>query len=114
MMAASRPLPGRGRDPAPALGRPAMLYPSVAMNQNLRRLVIPAVVVGILLIVVAVIYFVTPEHSLPSFFPGHSSASSAEANHHHTKHGIAALVVAVACFAFAWFQTGPKTSTSSA
>ena len=84
------------------------------MNPSLRKLVIPAVLLGILLIVVAIVYFVTPEHSLPSFFPGHSSASSADANHHHTKHGIAALVVAVACFAFAWFQTGPKTSASSA
>jgi Na+/H+ antiporter NhaD/arsenite permease-like protein len=82
------------------------------MNQNLRKLAIPVVIVGILLIVVAVIYFVTPEHSLPSFFPGHSSATSAEANHHHTKHGIAALVVALACFAFAWFQTGPRTGSA--
>ena len=78
------------------------------MTSNLRKLIVPAVIVGIALIVVAVIYFVQPEHSLPSFFPGHSSATSAEANHHHTKHGIAALVVALACFAFAWFQTGPK------
>jgi Na+/H+ antiporter NhaD/arsenite permease-like protein len=75
---------------------------------TLRKLVIPAVIVGVLLIVVAVIYFVTPEKSLPSFFPGHTSASNAEANHHHSKHGIAALIVALACFAFAWFQTGPK------
>ena len=90
----------------------AIAYASGAMNQNLRKLVIPAVVVGVLLIVVAVIYFVTPEHSLPSFFPGHSSASAAEANHHHTKHGIAALVVALACFAFAWFQTGPRTGSA--
>jgi hypothetical protein len=81
---------------------------------NMRRLVIPAVVVGIILIVVAVIYFVTPAHSLPSFFPGHVSATSTEANHHHTKHGIAALVVALACFAFAWFQTGPKASSAGA
>jgi Na+/H+ antiporter NhaD/arsenite permease-like protein len=78
------------------------------MNTNLRKLIVPAVLVGVLLIVVAVVYFVEPEHSLPSFFPGHASATSAEANHHHTKHGIAALVVALACFAFAWFQTGPK------
>jgi Na+/H+ antiporter NhaD/arsenite permease-like protein len=77
-------------------------------NASLRKLVVPAVVVGVLLIVVAIVYFVTPEHSLPSFFPGHASASSAEANHHHSKHGIAALIVALACFAFAWFQTGPK------
>ncbi len=85
---------------------------SARMNSNLRKLIVPAIVVGVLLIVVAIIYFVTPEHSLPSFFPGHASATSAEANHHHTKHGIAALVVALACFAFAWFQTGPKTASA--
>jgi hypothetical protein len=83
------------------------------MIANRRILVAAALVVGIALIVVAVIYFAEPEHSLPSFFPGHASATSAEANHHHTKHGIAALVVALACFAFAWFQTGPKASGAS-
>ena len=91
-----------------------VLYPSGAMNTNLRKLVIPAVILGVVLIVVAVIYFVEPEHSLPSFFPGHTSATSAEADHHHTKHGIAALVVALGCFAFAWFQTGPKTAGAQA
>jgi len=83
------------------------------MSSNLRKWVLPATLLGILLVVVAVIYFVQPEHSLPSFFPGHASASSAEANHHHTKHGIAALVVALVLFAFAWFQTGPKASSAS-
>jgi Na+/H+ antiporter NhaD/arsenite permease-like protein len=78
------------------------------MRADLRKLVVPAVILGVVLLVVAVIYFAEPEHSLPSFFPGHSSATSAEANHHHTKHGIAALLVALALFAFAWFQTGPK------
>lgn len=81
---------------------------------TLRRLVIPAVIVGILLVVVAIVYFVTPEKSLPSFFPGHTSASSAEADHHHAKHGIAALIVALALFAFAWFQTGPKAREAGA
>ena len=69
-----------------------------------RALAIVAVVVGILLIVGAVIYWVEPAHSLPSFFPGHESGS----NHHHVKHGIAALVVGLGCFVFAWFQTGPS------
>ena len=78
------------------------------MSSNLRKLTIPAAIVGILLIVVAVIYFVEPAHSLPSFFPGHVSAASSEAKHHHTKHGIAALVVALGCFVFAWFATGPR------
>jgi Na+/H+ antiporter NhaD/arsenite permease-like protein len=81
-------------------------------NANLRKLIVPAVIVGVLLIVVAIVYFATPEKSLPSFFPGHTSASSAEASHHHSKHGIAALIVAFACFAFAWFQTGPKARTT--
>jgi Na+/H+ antiporter NhaD/arsenite permease-like protein len=81
-------------------------------GETLRKLVAPAVIVGIVLVVIAIVYFVTPEHSLPAFFPGHSAAGSAEANHHHTKHGIAALIVALACFAFAWFQTGPKTGAA--
>ena len=82
------------------------------MNPGLRKLIVPAVIVGIVLIVIAVIYFVEPEHSLPSFFPGHSSATSAEADHHHAKHGIAAVVLALACFAFAWFQSGPKAGST--
>jgi Na+/H+ antiporter NhaD/arsenite permease-like protein len=90
----------------------AVLYHRPGMSTNLRKLILPAVLVGVALIVVAIIYFVEPEHSLPSFFPGHTSASSADANHHHTKHGIAALVVALACFAFAWFQTGPRSSSA--
>jgi ABC-type transporter Mla subunit MlaD len=68
-----------------------------------RALVVAAGIVGVLLLVVAVIYWVDAASSLPSFFPGHDAASS----HHHVKHGIAALVVALGCFVFAWFATGP-------
>ena len=67
-----------------------------------------AVVVGIALIVVGIVYFAEPAGSLPSFFPGHEAGSS----HHHTKHGIAAILLGLACFAFAWFNTGPKKSTA--
>jgi hypothetical protein len=74
---------------------------------NDRRLLATlAVVLGIALIVVAIVYWVEPAKSLPSFFPGHTAGSS----HHHTKHGIAAFLVGLACFAFAWFNTGPKRS----
>ena len=72
-----------------------------------RLLTAVAVVVGIALIVVAVIYWVEPAKSLPSFFPGHESGSG----HHHTKHGIAAFLVGLACLAFAWFQSAPKKKT---
>jgi uncharacterized membrane protein HdeD (DUF308 family) len=74
-----------------------------------RSLIAPAIVVGIILIVVAVLYFVDPAKSLPSFFPGHQAGSS----HHHVKHGIAALVVGLGCFVFAWFQTGPSRATTA-
>jgi len=74
---------------------------------NSRPLAIAAAVLGVLLIVVAIVYFVEPAHSLPSFFPGHVGKGSSEYTHHHTKHGIAALVVALGLFAFAWFATGP-------
>ena len=59
---------------------------------------------GILLLIVAIVYSVEPAGSLPSFFPGHESGSS----HHHFKHGIAAFVLALCCFTFAWFQSGPQ------
>ena len=67
-------------------------------------LVALAVVLGVALIVVAVIYWVEPAGSLPSSFPGHEAGSQ----HHHVKHGIAAFLVGLACLAFAWFNTGPK------
>jgi hypothetical protein len=71
----------------------------------------PALLAGLaggVLLVVAALYFALPAHSLPSFFPGHVGAGDAEAGHHHVKHGIAALAVALAAFAYAWFQTGPS------
>jgi hypothetical protein len=79
------------------------------MTKN-RALIIPAVVVGILLLVVAALYFAQTASDLPSFFPGHQAGSS----HHHVKHGVAALVVGLGCFVFAWFQTGPASSRGAA
>ena len=84
------------------------------MTKN-RTLILPAVLLGIVLVVIAAIYFTSTAHGLPSFFPGHVSASNtAAAHHHHAKHGIAALVVGLLCFVFAWFQTGPATARSAA
>jgi hypothetical protein len=70
-------------------------------------LILPAVIVGIALLVVAVVYFVDTASALPSFFPGHSAGSS----HHHVKHGIAAAVLGVGCLIFAWFQSGGGAAT---
>jgi hypothetical protein len=75
-----------------------------------KLLVAIAVVLGIALVAVAAVYWAEPARSLPSFFPGHEAGS----NHHHVKHGIAAFLVGLACFAFAWFNTGPKKGAAQA
>jgi 1,4-dihydroxy-2-naphthoate octaprenyltransferase len=78
------------------------------MTQYRKLLVALALVLGVALVVVAAVYWAEPARSLPSFFPGHEAGSA----HHHVKHGIAAFLVGLACFAFAWFNTGPKKSTA--
>ena len=76
---------------------------------NPRALAAVVALLGVVLIAVAVVYWVDPASSLPSFFPGHVGKGSSEYSHHHTKHGIAAVVVGVGCFVIAWFAGGPKT-----
>jgi len=78
--------------------------------RNERLLVALAVVVGLALIAIAGVYWAEPAKSLPGFFPGHAAGSS----HHHVKHGIAALLVGLACLVFAWFRTGPKRPSTTA
>ena len=71
----------------------------------------PRCVLGTVLIVIAIVYWVSTASNLPSFFPGHQAGSTT----HHFKHGIAAFLLGLACFVFAWFQTGAgdsKTTTA--
>lgn len=77
--------------------------------RNDRLLVALAVLAGIVLIAIAIVYWAEPAKSLPGFFPGHEAGSG----HHHTKHGIAAFLVGLACLAFAWFRSGPKRSATT-
>ena len=62
-----------------------------------------AAALGVIFLIIAAIYFMTPAHSLPSFFPGYDTTSKI-----HIKHAIGSLCLGLACFAFAWFQTGKK------
>jgi ammonia channel protein AmtB len=76
----------------------------MAVNTRSPLVVGIAVLAGLALLAIAVVYWAEPAGSLPSFFPGHQAGSG----HHHVKHGIAALVVGLALLVFAWFQTGSK------
>ncbi len=76
---------------------------------NTTKLIPPTVsallaVVGVALLVVGVVYFVEPASSLPSFFPGHLAGST----HHHTTHGIAAVIVGLVAVAGAWMGAGKR------
>ena len=77
--------------------------------QNNRAIVIGSIVAGVVLIIISLIYFAEPAKSLPGFFPGHAAHSK----HHHAKHGIAALLLGIACFVLAWFQSGPRRKTAT-
>jgi hypothetical protein len=69
-----------------------------------KALMIISVVLGIALLYVAYVYWTTPANALPSFFPGFDPTLASV----HFKHGLAAFIVALALFVFAWFQGGPK------
>ena len=74
------------------------------MKSN-RAIPILAVLAGIVLIAVAVVYWTEPAKSLP--FPdllGHQAGS----NTVHVKHGVASFLLGLACFALAWFKSGPR------
>ena len=76
--------------------------PAGARMTKRPALIVPAIIVGIALLVLAVLYFVDSAGSLPAFIPGHQTGSA----HHHVKHGIAALLLGLGCLVYAWFQTG--------
>jgi hypothetical protein len=64
------------------------------------------VILGVLFVILAVFYWLTPAGSLPSFMPGFIAGSGII----HFKHGLVALILAVLAFVFAWFASGKKAS----
>ena len=66
-----------------------------------RPLPLIAGLLGVVFLALAAVYFLTPAGSLPSFLPGFEAGVGKP----HFKHGLGSLVLAVALFAFAWFQS---------
>jgi hypothetical protein len=56
-------------------------------------------IVGVILLVVAAVYFLVPADSLPSFFPGHVDGLARM----RTKHGMVAGALGVILLAVSWF-----------
>jgi hypothetical protein len=73
------------------------------MNKQ-KSLVVLGVVLGIIFFIIGFIYATHSAGNLPAFFPGYSIGAAGI----HTKHSIAAFIAGLACFVFAWFESGPK------
>ena len=54
---------------------------------------------AIICAIAAVMYFMMPAGSLPTFMPGYDAGSS----HIHTTHALAAAVAAIVLFGVGWF-----------
>jgi hypothetical protein len=65
-----------------------------------------AILLGLGCLVATYMYWTIPANMLPSFFPGYDPSLAAV----HFKHGLAALIVALAFFVYAWFNSGKKKS----
>ncbi len=78
---------------------------SIIVNyMNKKFLAYVSVIVGILFLVAAYIYWSHAAGQLPTYFPGYESASTKI----HFKHGLGSAILALALFAFAWFTSGKK------
>ncbi len=66
------------------------------------------ILIGVLLLAIAVVYFITPAQSLPGFLPGHEAGAATP----HTKHGILALALAICAFVAARFAYGAAPETT--
>ena len=71
------------------------------MNRFLPAL---AVALGIAFVGLAAFYWLTPAGSLPTYLPGFEAGS----DHIHFKHGLAALILGLGLFVFAWFKSAKK------
>jgi drug/metabolite transporter (DMT)-like permease len=57
------------------------------------------IVLGVILLILAGVYFMMPADQLPSFLPGHEAGVTRV----HTKHGIVAAVAGVVLIAAGWW-----------
>ena len=65
-------------------------------------------ILGFALIVVGLVYATRTANALPHFFPGYDAALTT----HHVKHSVASILLGLACLAYVWFKTGPKSGPS--
>jgi amino acid permease len=80
----------------------------VSTNFKFRPLTAVCLALAIAFVIIGIVYFTSTASALPSFLPGHQAGSA----HHHTKHGIAMIGLAVLAVIGAWFTTAPGARSS--
>ena len=65
-----------------------------------KPLVLIAAILGVVFLLLACAYWFVPAGSLPAFMPGFVEDST----HVHVKHGLIALMLALALLGFAWVK----------
>jgi len=73
---------------------------AVVIDEGKRPMKMLAYLLAIICVIAAVMYFVMPAGSLPTFMPGYAAGST----HIHTTHALAAAVAAVVLFGIGWFS----------
>lgn len=73
-------------------------------SANKSAIVWGSVVLGIILIGIAAVYWTHTANALPHFFPGYDVTSAKV----HFKHGLGAFILGIGLFIFAWFKSAPK------
>lgn len=68
------------------------------------------IILGVVLAIIGIVYFVDTAAHLPSFFPGHQAGETK----HHVKHGLLAIVLAVVSWLGAWLSSGTRQSPTTA
>ena len=75
---------------------------------NTKTTIVLSNIFGIAFIVIALVYWLVPAGSLPSFMPGFIAGATTI----HLKHGIASFLLGIALFILAWFKGGKKSDPS--
>jgi ABC-type transporter Mla subunit MlaD len=71
---------------------------------NRKPLVIGCIVLAVVFVGLAVVYFTRTAQDLPSWLPGHQAGST----RHHVKHGVAMIGLAVVSCVGVWMLSGPR------
>lgn len=68
------------------------------------KLTIPAIILGVLFLILGYVYVTNTGQNLPTWVPGYDASMTTV----HVKHAIAAIILGLGSFVYAWFASGPK------